>query len=228
MKSVNNPILFLPGFGFKATIWQAGLDVSLNAIFQNLPDGKTLQEITDNTVKHIKDPVTLVAWSLGGLVAMDLAHRYPDKIKKLILVATTPQFSATDNWPGISSKVQKQFLHIAENHMDQLLNRFFNLVQTPHQDPLLTTILKMHQQTDKDYLSRQLTVLFNTDLREHFQTLSMPILQIWGEQDGIVSLKLQDHIKMLNPHVKHIIIKNAGHIPFLTHPQEWMALFNAV
>ncbi len=41
----------------------------------------------------------VLGWSLGGLVAMHWALARPERIGRLVLVATTPRFVAGDDWP---------------------------------------------------------------------------------------------------------------------------------
>ncbi|MGH8208389.1 MAG: alpha/beta fold hydrolase, partial [Steroidobacteraceae bacterium] len=45
------------------------------------------------------DRYSLLGWSLGGQIALDLAAAMPGSLERLVLVATTPRFAASADWP---------------------------------------------------------------------------------------------------------------------------------
>src|SRR3569833_1806315 len=47
----------------------------------------------------ISNRYSLLGWSLGGQIALDLAAAMPAQIEKQVLVATTPRFTAAPDWP---------------------------------------------------------------------------------------------------------------------------------
>ena len=57
-----------------------------------------------------KKPIWL-GWSLGGLVASQIALRHPERVQALITVASSPCFSAREAWPGIKPEVLAGFQH---------------------------------------------------------------------------------------------------------------------
>src|SRR5512138_3370735 len=59
----------------------------------------TLQAWADDLAQQLPDGATLLGWSLGGQVAMRAALDHPHKIARLVLLASTPRFVATDAWP---------------------------------------------------------------------------------------------------------------------------------
>ena len=58
----------------------------------------TLQGWADDLVRQLPDNAILLGWSLGGQVAMRAALDHPHKIARLILLASTPKFVATEDW----------------------------------------------------------------------------------------------------------------------------------
>ena len=45
------------------------------------------------------EPLSLLGWSLGGMVALEFARTRPARVRRLVLVATTPSFVARPDWP---------------------------------------------------------------------------------------------------------------------------------
>ena len=58
--------------------------------------GYTVDQVTDDLVAvldglEIREPVVLLAHSAGGLLAINFAARYPERLTKLVLVNTAAQ-----------------------------------------------------------------------------------------------------------------------------------------
>ena len=104
-----NTIAFLPGWGFKSSIWQD--------IANHFPENEVIlidfPHETDDIISVINDQLPsqciLVAWSLGGMIATDLCLAFPDKYLKLVTVASTPKLVAECEWPGISEQTISSF-----------------------------------------------------------------------------------------------------------------------
>ncbi len=65
-------------------------------------------------------PGRLMGWSLGGLYAIELALRHPEKFSELILVASNPCFVTRSDWNcAIDAAVLDTF---AEDVSDIMLN----------------------------------------------------------------------------------------------------------
>lgn len=92
------PVLVIPGFlasdsstrplrlalrqaGFRAHGWKRGRNFGL---------GANIFDLVDTRVRHISrgEPVSIVGWSLGGLVAREFAKRTPDLIDRVVTLGS--------------------------------------------------------------------------------------------------------------------------------------------
>ena len=64
------------------------------------PDLAGMVATIDAATAAIGEPVVVVGWSLGGQVALQWALARPDRVRRLVLVATTPSFVTRDGWPS--------------------------------------------------------------------------------------------------------------------------------
>lgn len=103
------PLILIAGLGSDSQSWLpviSGLSKHNRIItFDNRGVGRspadnkgiTIQKMTDECVvlmEHLKlSSSSILGHSMGGMIAMDLAVRYPDKVDKLILEATAPSIS---------------------------------------------------------------------------------------------------------------------------------------
>lgn len=198
-------IVFIPGYNFKASIWSSILsslmDFDIHLLdFPNVSNFN-IEKICEALADHIPDGSTLVGWSLGGLVSMHFSVIKPQKCKRLALVSSTPRFMEDTKWPGIT---EKQL-----NHATSI---FTQLVQYPNTSLSIRTYLKSHiGHSNNGHLS----LIKKLDARHIYPKISIPVLNIQGERDAIIPLNQMRYFSRFH---KTIVIPQAGHIPFLTHP----------
>ena len=63
------------------------------------PEGaSTLSDLARAVSPHVPQGAAVLGWSLGGMVALELARSRPGDLSALVLVATTPCFLARNDW----------------------------------------------------------------------------------------------------------------------------------
>jgi len=170
-----------------------------------------LNEWCDEIIKILPDNPTLLGWSLGGLLAINIATKI--KISKLILVASTPRFVRSDDWPyGINENNFRQFSDALELNLSKGLKRFASL-QTEDK----TQLKALNQSIDAlpastQALNQGLEILLNTDLVDKFEQLKIPIEVILGNHDTLVPYRISNWYDKAK--IKTQVL-NTGHLPFL-------------
>lgn len=220
MNLVNKtPIVILNGWAGQQIFWQELLDSLPGKIeLINVCDylvSSDFNKITKQIVKLIPNNVNLIGWSLGGQVALSIAAKYPNKIKKLITISTNPKFIAQDDWPGMYKETFADFYHRFVNEPVETVNYFFRL-QLMGIKNLKRFIAQLPQvkNINVDKLKHGLQILQKIDLRNLIQDISVPNLHIYGKRDRLVPHQISAHIKNAK------IIANASHMPFFTHADE--------
>ena len=209
MKKSNINIALLPGWGFSVNILQ-GLADRLSEKYH-----VTLIEHDDtNLLARLPSHAILIGWSLGGLLAIKLAHQYPDRFSKVIAIATNPCFIANHNWPGVSPENFMEFEKKLENNPEKLL-REFALLQVKRPDYAGIKQFMCHLPLPPLDPLKQ-------DLREIVKYFNKPLLFILSNDDKLVPSEIGEKIKLLNPQIKINMIHQASHIPFLFKLDELM------
>jgi pimeloyl-ACP methyl ester carboxylesterase len=72
---------FLTGMGYRALPWQLGINDDPEAAAERL-----LARLP--TLKLADQPITLIGWSLGGIVARLIAHHAPERVREIITLGT--------------------------------------------------------------------------------------------------------------------------------------------
>jgi pimeloyl-[acyl-carrier protein] methyl ester esterase len=176
----------------------------------------------------LPSPAQWVGWSLGGLIAIAYALRYPESVQRLILVASSPRFVAASDWKlAIPSRTLKAFARELEHDYRTTLIRFLAL-QVHSSERAQTTLRQLRQlllkyPTHRRALRAGLALLYETDMREQLSKLSCPTRLILGEKDTLVPKGCAKQIVKRLIDAEVTIIPGAGHAPFLSHSREFSA-----
>jgi len=170
-----------------------------------------LDEWCDEIIKILPKNPILLGWSLGGLLAIKIATKIA--ISKLILVASTPNFVQTNDWPyGINKNNFHQFSDALELNLSKGLKRFVSL-QTQDKTQLKT----LNQSIDKfpasaKALNQGLEILLTSDFVDEFNQLKIPIEVILGNHDTLVPYRISNWYDKAKIKMQ---VLNTGHLPFL-------------
>jgi pimeloyl-[acyl-carrier protein] methyl ester esterase len=234
------PVVLLHGWGMHGGIWDdcaAALADDWRVSKVDLPGhGRSvprpgidrIEGLAEIVARHAPRRMTLVGWSLGGMVAMDLAQRQPRRVERLVLVATTPRFVAGPDWDcGVDPQVLESFgARLGEDYRRTV--RDFLTLQVrgdEHATQLLRSLrrrLFAHGDPDPAALAQGLTVLAETDLRATIGRLRMPTLIISGDRDRLTPPEAGRWLADAIPDARHLSIGGASHAPFISHAEAFL------
>jgi len=190
----------------------------------------SLKQLSEQIYMSISEKINgdaiWLGWSLGGMVALKIASQYPDKIKKLILLSSTPAFVKKVDWTyAVDSSVFDSFASDLLNDPEGTIKRFVSLQVRGSEDSRqilkqIREILFSKQLASNEALFKGLEILQTEDLRGVYESLSMPVQLLGGERDTLVPKTALDELHKIKPESELYIVKKAGHAPFLSHSNE--------
>ena len=229
-----DPLVMLHGWGMHGGIWSEtaarfsqyfevnsvdlpghGASASLGAF--------TLDGVVDQLVARFDQPVTVCGWSLGGQIAMHWARREPEKIKRLVLVSSTPCFAERNDWRfGMPQHILQLFADDLEKNHAATLRRFLALQVRGSEGErellaAMRAILFSRGEPDMDALRGGLAILRDADLRDVLPEIEPPALVIAGERDKLTPPEASHHLAQSLPNASMVEIRGAAHAPFLSH-----------
>lgn len=179
--------------------------------------------------KKIKKNSIVIAWSIGGLIALRLMA-LTTRVRAIIFIASSPCFINKEGWPNVIhknslSELKKRFSSDAAAG----LKHFAGLVAYGDMSSSVTNkTIRQYLAAEKQtqILSSWLNELEKTDQRDRFAALEIPVQIILGQNDILIKSNIQNQIRQLNPYTHNSIIKDCGHAPFISRPDETYKVIN--
>src|SRR3972149_578919 len=184
-----------------------------------------------NLISAIPPYCMLVGWSLGGMVAIKIAHSMQDKIKAIILLASTPCFVRKHDWPhGIESTQIKNMAKRVSTENNEVLQEFAGLTARGDISPKETIrefkLMHKMNKVDPRVLLQGLDILINTDLRIELSELKCRVIMLLGDRDQLVASSTGNATREILPSLQLNYIKAAGHAPFVSKSKQWAEATN--
>jgi len=241
------PLVLLHGWGLNSAVWQpliAQLSADFKANFHiitiDLPgfgkniDNKlqpySLANITKQIDKAIEQPAIYLGWSLGGLVATEMALTYANKVLGLITVASSPRFleeavkepTPKIIWPGIKPTVLNAFHQQLQVDTKKTISGFLKIqaMGSPHiRDDIkqISQLVLQQQMPSKATLGESLALLAQSDYRQKLAIIEQPFLRLYGSADSLVPKTIIEQVANMAKHSEHYLFEHASHAPFISH-----------
>lgn len=192
-------------------------------------------------ITDLKLPTTpiLLGHSFGSIITSDYASKYPNTIKKLILVnpigapatsgpkAIMTQLALAYYWLGV--KLPEPIAKPLLSSKLVIMAMSITMAKTKDKD-LRKYIHGQHLEHFNAFATRKaVTEAFKASItnnvRDSAEQVTTPTLLIVGDQDDITPLSMQQELKLMFPNAKIEVIKNVGH---LTHYETPVQVANAI
>ncbi|MCB5227265.1 pimeloyl-ACP methyl ester esterase BioH [Alishewanella sp. 16-MA] len=239
-KNAKPTLVLLHGWGLNSGVWQqvkATLSEDYQVVTpdlpgfgknQRFPSGYAFDDVVTQLAAMIPVQSYLCGWSLGGLLAIAIAARYPNKVARLGLVAASPCFLANANWPGMQAAVLEQFAQALTQNIALTIQRFL-AIQAMGSEHARADIQQLKQAIAAAPLPADeavhgaLRLLTEQDLRQTFSTLSQPVYGCFGRLDSLVPVAVVPELQTLLPKAHCTVLNKASHAPFISHPNEFVS-----
>ncbi len=165
-----------------------------------------------------------LGWSLGGVIAQHVAHHAPQRVAKLVLLASSPQFARSADWPqALDPDVLAQFAAELQRNYRATVLRFLALevqgsAAAREELRTLREVVFAHGEPQPAALLGGLNILRDSNLRAQFAALLQPVMFLLGSQDRLVPATVAPDLARLSPQSVQQVIAGAGHAPFLSQP----------
>ncbi|MEA1889544.1 MAG: alpha/beta fold hydrolase [Pseudomonadota bacterium] len=213
-------ILMLHGWGFPGSVFSSLIDKLAADFDVRAPDRPGYAGNTDaGEIIRLDAPVLLVGWSLGGLLALQLAMRQPGKVRGLVLLATTPCFVNRPGWgSGMDKAVFDAFRQQVVDDPATAMQQFVRLNAGRAADRQSRAVLSaLSGKATAQALQQGMSELAETDLRRSVADIDLPILLLHAADDRVVPAAASHWLQENIPNTRRLEFQTGGHAFFLQH-----------
>ena len=190
-----------------------------------------IERVADDFARQIDQPAHILGWSLGGLVALYLAVRHPEKVTSLCLTASFAKLLAADHYPeGLNQVALGKMIALFQQDYAKHIKLFLQLqlLNTPNAAAIIERILPdIVRHGAPAALRDALDAAERADARPLLTQIQQPSLLIFGEKDAITPPRMGEYLHRHLPNSRLHLIEKAAHAPFLSHADEFAAQYRS-
>jgi pimeloyl-ACP methyl ester carboxylesterase len=235
------PVVFIHGYPFDGSIWQAQVDHFSNEAHVIAPDTPGFGQShdlpgdpKDATVDAYADTldetlqangqngIVLVGHSMGGYIAFAFARRHADMLKALVLVATRAGADSEAGREGRYKQAAAVEERGAQAVVDAMLPKLFAPGTYEHSPEIVEQIRGvMLNQNRHGIIAALYAMASRPDSTPDLAHISVPTLVINGLEDAIMPTAEADLLNSQIQGSQHAPIEGAGHMLMLEQPDKF-------
>lgn len=230
------PLVLLPGMMCDGRIFEEQIRTfsgSMPVMVLPLAGGSTVAEIAERMLGHLPPRFALVGYGMGGVVALELIRRAPQRISRLCLMAVSPladtPLQAADREPQIVAARAGRLADVLPALMplealapgprrQEIHDRWLQMAQALGPELFVTQARLMQRRPDQQAVLRRIHV---------------PALALCGAEDPLAPVCKHELLAQMMPQGRLEVVENAGHLPLLEQPAvvnrallHWLAMPN--
>jgi len=221
-------LVLLPGFMCDADLWadvEPGLAGHWRIGHGDMFEDASIEAMAHRVLAAAPDRIVVVGFSMGGFVAREIALTAPDRVRAMVLIATSAMGTtatraernrarreriAAQPFRGMSRSDLRRALHPSRRDDEVLVDR----------------MLAMGARLGKDVLLRQLAAE-RVDGHARLPEIRCPTLVVAAESDELRPRVETDRLAAGIPGARYEIVADCGHMIPLERPKVLAALLNA-
>lgn len=215
------PLLLLPGTLCDGRLFKSLLDAlgDPHALVGDMTGARSAPALAQKLLRQAPPRFSLLGFSLGGIVAMEMIAQAPERIARLALISTTPRPD-----PPANARLRRNALERArEAGIDSYTDENWPLFVAPanrENTALKALIRQMARDIGLDGFADQVEVAINrADSRPRLAAINVPTLVVAGVHEQVCPLAAHREIAA-SIEGAALVTVDAGHFAPLERPQE--------
>lgn len=170
------------------------------------------------------DDVTVVAHSIGAMMAIDAAVQRPDLLTRMVLLAPSPSYlddDAVDYVGGMSHDDIHDLLgSLDDNHMAWAAMMAPVVMGNPDAPHLADELEQTFCRVDPRVMRTFARVTFTSDVRDLLPDVTVPSLIVQCRNDALAPLSVGEYLHAHLRRSELVVLSATGHVPQVSAPAE--------
>lgn len=232
-KQIMDPLVLLPAMMCDARLFSH----QINTLSQDravmiapINRGERVEEIASNILDQLPVRFALAGVAMGGIVAMEVLRRAPDRVTRLCLMDCSPLPES----PDVAAAREPWIIRAQSGRLNDVVQE---TLLPEHMAPGATrmeALGRLRQMAieigPETYVRQSRALQRRRDQQGTLRKCKQSTLILCGEHDMLVPVKRHEFMAELMPNAHLEVIPNAGHLPPLDQPEavtdilrDWLA-----
>ena len=219
----SEPLVLLPGMMCDARLFGpqiAELSADTAVMVAPITQGERVEEIASHLLDQLPHRFALAGLSMGGIVAMEILRRAPDRVSRIALLDTNPLAET----PQVAAAREPQIVAVRAGRMQDVMRDEMKpnyLAPGPHRGDVLDLVMDMAEAMGPEVFVRQSRALQRRpDQQTTLRKCRAPALVLCGAHDTLCPVKRHEFMAELIPNATLRVMEHSGHLPTLEQPAE--------
>jgi pimeloyl-ACP methyl ester carboxylesterase len=221
VSATREPLVLIPGMMADARVFlpqmvRLGAERAMHVAIASM--GDTVETMAEAMLPHLPPSFAVLGHGLGGDIALELIRRVPDRVSRVILMATDPLAEP----PQVAAAREARIVAAKAGRLGEAMREEIPasaIVEAVWRDDILALIRDMAFGLGEGVFIRQTRAMQRRpDQQKTMRRVKLPALVIAGEADTLVPMRRQEFNANLMPYGKLAVIAEAGHLPSLEQP----------
>ena len=209
---MNYTIVLIPGLLSDEFVWSAlqkALPAGVKVVVAHTTKDDSIEAMASRALEDFSGSLLPIGHSMGGRVAMEIAHRAPQRTVGMVLANT----GSVPLQPGELEK-RNRVVELGRQNFAELVNQWLPpmVAQDVVNTPLYQSLYDMAMRFSSDVHTQQLQALINRpDAGAYLHEIACPVLLIAAENDGWSPVAQHKQMAELLQDSELQVIPGAGH-----------------
>jgi pimeloyl-ACP methyl ester carboxylesterase len=220
---MTEPLVLLPGMMCDARVFMPQItDLARDHAVTVAPvsGAERVEELASALLSLLPPKFALAGHSFGGIVALEILRRAPNRVSRIALMNTTP----LPETPAYAATREPRIVAARSGRLAQVMHEELPPSSlAPHSDrkAIMGLVEDMADHMGVEVFVRQTRALQRRrDQQATLRQIRQPALVLTGAYDTITPVKRHEFMAELIPYAVLRVIEDAGHVPSLETPEE--------
>ncbi|MFD2739001.1 alpha/beta fold hydrolase [Sulfitobacter aestuarii] len=227
---MSEPLVLLPGMMCDARLFGpqiAELSAEMTLVLAPVIRGERIEEIASGLLDSLPKRFALAGHGLGGVVAMELLRRAPDRITRIALIDSSPLAET----PVMAAAREAQIVKARSGRLAEVMRAdvdLWRLAPGSRREALQDLLVEMAETLGPEVYVRQSRALQRSkDQQATMRKCRVPALVLCGAHDRVTPVKRHAFLAELIPYARLEVLEGSGYLPMLEQPEETTAALRA-